>query len=782
MAWALASSLLSGKPEPARSRLALKKTIKITPPPQPIPTPQESKPAPPRFVQIDVPPSEFPLPIFVPLASFARYRRKLPGNAPPRERTLAHFISYHLTERQADFDLPADFFVQVLQDGRDILLLLDGLDEVANESERFEVRQCVEDLVGGREAMRVLVTCRTAAYRSGRTALGADFREILVRPLDFEGHIAPMVRQAYDCIYPHDTGLRDERATDLLEGIRRLEQDRRTRLGKDAEALVDSPLIVRLLLIVHFNNRRLPDERADLFDKAINALLQVDYGREEGDIRELSTDWKPFRDMAQHLAFHMHGQGRDQGREIEEAALKAALRREVDFKPRIDDFLQSARQRGSVLEERTGVYRFIHLAFQEFLAARYLGQVTMGAGGLPAIVKRLEGHLNDPWWREPILLLAGYLGVHSPTTARKFLAALARAGETPDARIAAAELAGIAALEWRESGEPVKAECAARIIAALGDGSTPNECRASVRVRVAGLVPRLGGDPRFDPGRYHLPGDDWLGFVPIDADPQFRIGTRPSDRLRVARIIGYDVPDHEINDAPTPTPAFYIARYLVTVGQFRAFLAATRTEPRDPKALDDPESRPVRYIDWWEAMAYCRWLHRALADGSVLAGSEAARLVRKGSWQVSLPGEREWEVAARGGRRGSVCPWGDMPNPDAANYGESNIRDTSSVGCFLANGFGLYDMVGNVWEWTRSLWALDYSQVNDPRREDLDAGDSQARVVRGGSWLNVQGLARCACRAMLLPDGRSNLLGFRVVLRAAPVSSTPISVAPDAAR
>ena len=236
---------------------------------------------------------------------------------------MAHFISHHLISKQADFDLPADFFVQLLKDGRDVLLLLDGLDEVANENERAEVRQSVEELVHGRKALRVVVTCRTIAYRSGRTALGADFREIAVQPLDFEQHIAPMVRQAYACIYPHDAALRAERANDLLGGIQRLEAERRARLDKQAEALVDSPLLVRLLLIVHFNNRKLPDERAELFEKAINALLQVDYGREESDIRELSTDWKPYRDMAQHLAFHMHQQGRDQGREIEELALKS---------------------------------------------------------------------------------------------------------------------------------------------------------------------------------------------------------------------------------------------------------------------------------------------------------------------------------------------------------------------------------------------------------------------------------------------------------------------------
>jgi len=335
MAWALASSLLAGESEPARSRLGL-----------------------------TIAPQALPLPLFVPLASFARYLRNLPGNAPPEHRTLAHFISYHLISKQANFGLPADFFVQVLNYGRDCLLLLDGLDEVANESERAEVRQSVDELVSGRDAMRVLVTCRTAAYRDRSTAPGAKFKEILVQPLEFDQHIAPMVRQAYDCIHPLDAALRGERVTDLLDGIRRLEEDRRARLGNDAEALVDSPLMVRLLLIVHLNNRCLPDERADLFDKTINALLQVDYGREQDNITELTTDWTRFREMAQHLAFHMHGQGRDQGREIEEADIKAALSQEADFIQRIDVFLQSARQRGSVLEERTGVYRFIHLAFR----------------------------------------------------------------------------------------------------------------------------------------------------------------------------------------------------------------------------------------------------------------------------------------------------------------------------------------------------------------------------------------------------------------------------------
>ena len=435
----------------------------------------------------------------------------------------------------------------MLKDGRDVLLLLDGLDEVANEDERAEVRESVEDLVSGREALRVVVTCRTIAYRSGRTALGADFREIAVQPLDFEQHIAPMVRQAYACIYPRDAALRTDQANDLLGGIQRLEAERRARLDKQAEALVDSPLLVWLSLIVHFNNRKLPDERAELFDKAINALLQVDYGREESDIRELSMDWKLYRDMAQHLAFHMHQQGRDQGREIEEPALKAALRQEEEFKPRIDDFLGHARQRGSVLEERDGAYRFIHLALQEFMVARYLREV-IGGEGREAILAVLNNRLDDPWWREPILLLVGYMTINATRSARDFISALSRAGNQPNAQFAAAELAGIAALEWRDSGEPVRADCARRIVALLSDSEASAISRPILRARAGDTLARLG-DPRFDDKHWYLPAEPLCGFIEIPAGP-FKMG---SDKRRDGQAYDNELPQHEVNLPWPPT-------------------------------------------------------------------------------------------------------------------------------------------------------------------------------------------------------------------------------------
>ena len=121
--------------------------------------------------------------------------------------------------------------------------------------------------------------------------------------------------------------------------------------------------------------------------------------------------------------------------------------------------------------------------------------------------------------------------------------------------------------------------------------------------------------------------------------------------------------------------------------------------------------------------------------------------------------------------------WGDTANPNRANYSDSEIGDTSTVGSFPANDYGLYDMIGNVWEWTRSLWGTDFQKPDfaypydlaDANREALDAGGEVLRVVRGGSWFNPRVDARCAYRGRFLPDARYHDLGFRVVLRSAPV-------------
>ena len=214
-----------------------------------------------------------PLPIFVPLAAYARHLRQLKGKPNAEgERRLSHFINQYLLRRDADFDLPADFFNCLLRDGQSVALLLDGLDEVSNEDERAMVRQAAEELVQGRPDMRVVVTCRTAAYHD-QTALGSHFREIIVKPLE-EAQVREMVQRFYGCIHTQEPKLAEERTGELLEGVNTLE---RARQSRGDERLIGSPLMVRLLLIVHYNERRMPDQRAELFMKAAEAMIQLDY-------------------------------------------------------------------------------------------------------------------------------------------------------------------------------------------------------------------------------------------------------------------------------------------------------------------------------------------------------------------------------------------------------------------------------------------------------------------------------------------------------------------------
>jgi formylglycine-generating enzyme required for sulfatase activity len=261
-----------------------------------------------------------------------------------------------------------------------------------------------------------------------------------------------------------------------------------------------------------------------------------------------------------------------------------------------------------------------------------------------------------------------------------------------------------------------------------------------------------------DPSAWRLPGDDLLGFVEIPAG-SFTMG---SDRSRDREAQDNELPQHQVT-----LPAFLIGRYEVTVGQYEACANDGACKPGERRALIGASDAPVRSVSWDEALAYCGWLEaklkswkagpRKLAD--VLAGRRDGR-----PWRVTLPSEAEWEAAARG-TDGRIYPWGDRIDPSKVNYVSAGRGAPTPVGSFPygASPYGLLDVSGNVWEWTRSQDA-PYPYRPDDGRENIKAGDDVRRVKRGGSFYVGAQDVRTARRLGDNVDFRTDDIGFRVVV------------------
>ena len=270
------------------------------------------------------------------------------------------------------------------------------------------------------------------------------------------------------------------------------------------------------------------------------------------------------------------------------------------------------------------------------------------------------------------------------------------------------------------------------------------------------------GDPRFRAEVWFLPEEPLLGFVEIPAGP-FLMG---SEKSRDPAASDDEQPQHVVS-----LPRYFIARYPVTVAQFRAFVEASGYRPENAYSLQGLANHPVVHVSWHEARRYCEWLTERLQSWSGTP-EPLATLLRHDGWQVTLPSEAEWEKAARGSD-GRIYPWGDSPDPNRANYDDTGINTTSAVGCFPggASPYGAEDMSGNVWEWTRSLWGkgfthpdFKYPYMPDAGRENPEATDQILRVLRGGAFRGHHGGVRCAYRGRYYPGYRYDLVGFRGVV------------------
>jgi len=217
-------------------------------------------------------------------------------------------------------------------------------------------------------------------------------------------------------------------------------------------------------------------------------------------------------------------------------------------------------------------------------------------------------------------------------------------------------------------------------------------------------------------------------------------------------------------------PRYYIGRYPVTGRQFRAFIDHASHKPENEGSLYGPPNHPVVWLGWADAVKYCEWLTARLHDWNGTP-EPLATLLRQEGWCVTLPSEPEWEKAARG-IDGRFYPWGNEPDNNRGNFGGTGIMTTSAVGCFPdgASPYGIEDMSGNVWEWTRSVWGpypYPTDQTGRTEREYREVREGVRRVRRGGAFFSSPRSARCTVRLGSGPYPHGGGMGCRVVLRPA---------------
>ena len=699
-----------------------------------------------------------PFPIVVRLERLAHFLAEHPHTSCPHDAP-EHFYRYLDFQLNGHpYGLPDDYLRRrVLAGG--CFLLLDGLDEVPGEGMRERLAALVTQVIlqGSAVGNRHLVTSRTRAYRR-KVQLTGDVATFHLAPLGpaqveqfCDGWCRALFRVAADEVA---TPAAEQAAAYHAELVAAIDAN------PSGATFSASPLMLTVLAVVHWNRKKLPEQRAELYDAAVDYLVE--------SRRALTDHPTPLRrECLQAVAMAMFEDGEGVQRSLGRPEAAAAVMPVLGVsKDAAIAFLEGEELLSGVLVSRTeGEVEFWHLTFQEYLAALELSQDE-------GWWSRLAPHLHDDRWSEVVLLLAGCRRHQGGLrAARRMIEQILSTGTD---RVSRARAVGLVGRILRDiapyGGDPGEGTAWRTMLADTlaifaPDGEPVDE---ATRVEVGEALGQAG-DPRLvdeAANRVFVPGGRfWMGAQSKKPkkpgyDPEARDNEAPVHEVTVSQLVvavdqmigDNEAPVHEVTVSD-----FSVGRYPVTVQEYRRFVEAGDTGYLDPRRWDPlgwawrereqrehpngwreqltHPNRPVTSVSWYEADAYCRWV-----------GGR-------------LPIEAEWEWLARG-PEGHRYPWGDAPPTERHANFENRDGSPTPVGIYPADADAVRDLAGNVWEWCGDWFGL----YGEPHQQDpCGPKAGKARVLRGGSFLGVAHPLRAAFRGSFHPERGLDDVGFRVV-------------------
>ncbi len=615
--------------------------------------------------------------------------------------------------------LTIDIVNGYLEQGRAILLI-DGLDEVP-EHLRGVLIEKISRFWSKNKTNRFLLTGRPHGITGEVTNLFGKYLQDIER-LD-QGKIAGFITDWYHEVCGQATGIAEKTATELIADISTNEY---------VSVFVQIPLLLTAVCILYQDNKKIPDQRADLYGRVVDNLLCKRFS-DPADPDNVPRIEAFFR----RLAFVMQEKHL---KHMEPFGVKGILKefypqggneKNSEYNRRIDRrFDEIEPNCGLLKRQSSGEVEFFHLTFQEFLAAKYLNDQDLN----------FENYLSDPWWDEVILLYASLVSLERTAEGNKIVEKILKFNGEHKAQHHRFCLLGSNAL--RDMLSFKRSQDVVNLSRQNLKGVITSHEDPIIRLEAGEILGVFGDDRYLDFEMVEVPAG---GFIRGSKKGKYYDDEEP------ARKIYLDT--------------FLIGKYPVTNREFKEFVDSGGYEQEEfwlPEGLEflkeDKITEPLYWRDrkwnglnfpvvgvsWYECEAFCRWLSERTGN------------------KYRLPTEAEWEKASRG-TDGRVWPWGNEFDEKLCNYYDLGLGRTSSVGIFSGgeSPYGCGDMAGNVWEWCQDWFAEDYYKKS-PDRNPPGPKNGDFRVLRGGGWFNVSDYCRCAFRYGVVPSSRADGVGFRL--------------------